>query len=154
MDIVIVNTSKLRVALSKLAKEQNTTSVTAMLNANNMNSSLIAKAENRFNSYSDKVRFEIDEYTTYGAFYEDIWKQIIALSSHIRKEDFELERFEKVSESTSKYRELDSRIAKLEDTVLNLMKLVEELRRKQKARNNYDREYSSCRKENIQFSTY
>ena len=29
MDIVIVNTSKLRVALSKLAKEQNTTSVTA-----------------------------------------------------------------------------------------------------------------------------
>lgn len=130
MDIVIVNTSKLRVALSKLAKEQNTTGVTAMLNANNMNSSLIAKAENRFNSYSDKVRFEIDEYTTYGAFYEDIWKQIIALSSHIRKEDFELERFEKVSESTSKYRELDSRIAKLEDTVLNLMKLVEELRRK------------------------
>lgn len=130
MDIVIVNTSKLRVALSKLAKEQNTTSVTAMLNANNMNSSLIAKAENRFNSYSDKVRFEIDEYTTYGAFYEDIWKQIIALSSHIRKEDFELERFEKVSESTSKYRELDSRIVKLEDTVLNLMKLVEELRRK------------------------
>lgn len=130
MDIVIVNTSKLRVALSKLAKEQNTTSVTAMLNANNMNSSLIAKAENRFNSYSDKVRFEIDEYTTYGAFYEDIWKQIIALSSHIRKEDFELERFEKVSESTSKYRKLDSRIAKLEDTVLNLMKLVEELRRK------------------------
>lgn len=130
MDIVIVNTSKLRVALSKLAKEQNTTSVTAMLNANNMNSSLIAKAENRFNSYSDKVQFEIDEYTTYGAFYEDIWKQIIALSSHIRKEDFELERFEKVSESTSKYRELDSRIAKLEDTVLNLMNLVEELRRK------------------------
>lgn len=129
MDIVIVNTSKLRVTLSKLAKEQNTTSVTAMLNANNMNSSLIAKAENRFNSYSDKVRFEIDEYTTYGAFYEDIWKQIIALSSHIRKEDFELERFEKVSESTSKYRELDSRITKLEDTVLNLMKLVEELRR-------------------------
>lgn len=130
MDIVIVNTSKLRVALSKLAKEQNTTSVTAMLNANNMNSSLIAKAENRFNSYSDKVQFKVDEYTTYGAFYEDIWKQIIALSSHIRKEDFELERFEKVSESTSKYRELDSRIAKLEDTVLNLMKLVEELRRK------------------------
>lgn len=129
MDIVIVNTSKLRVALSKLAKEQNTTSVTAMLNANNINSSLIAKAENRFNSYSDKVQFEVDEYTTYGAFYEDIWKQIIALSSHIRKEDFELERFEKVSESTSKYRELDSRITKLEDTVLNLMKLVEELRR-------------------------
>lgn len=129
MDIVIVNTSKLRVALSKLAKEQNTTSVTAMLNANNMNSSLIAKAENRFNSYSDKVQFEVDEYTTYGAFYEDIWKQIIALSSHIRKEDFELERFEKVSESISKYRELDSRITKLEDTVLNLMKLVEELRR-------------------------
>lgn len=129
MDIVIVNTSKLRVALSKLAKEQNTTSVTAMLNANNMNSSLIAKAENRFNSYSDKVQFEVDEYTTYGAFYEDIWKQIIALSSHIRKEDFELERFEKVSESTSKYRKLDSRITKLEDTVLNLMKLVEELRR-------------------------
>lgn len=95
MDIVIVNTSKLRVALSKLAKEQNTTSVTAMLNANNMNSSLIAKAENRFNSYSDKVQFEVDEYTTYGAFYEDIWKQIIALSSHIRKENFELERFEK-----------------------------------------------------------
>ena len=130
MDIVIVNTSKLRVALSKLAKEQNTTSVTAMLNANNMNSSLIAKAENRFNSYSDKIRFEIDEYTTYGAFYEDIWKQIIALSLHIRKEDFELERFEKVSKSTSEYRKLDSRIAKLEDTVLNLMKLVEELRRK------------------------
>lgn len=130
MDIVIVNTSKLRVALSKLAKEQNTTSVTAMLNANNMDSSLIAKAENRFNSYSDKIRFEIDEYTTYGAFYEDIWKQIIALSSHIRKEDFELERFEKVSKSTSEYRKLDSRIAKLEDTVLNLMKLVEELRRK------------------------
>ena len=130
MDIVIVNTSKLRVALSKLAKEQNTTSVTAMLNANNMNSSLIAKAENRFNSYSDKIRFEIDEYTTYGAFYEDIWKQIIALSPHIRKEDFELERFEKVSKSTSEYRKLDSRIAKLEDTVLNLMKLVEELRRK------------------------
>nr|DAM18557.1 MAG TPA: hypothetical protein [Bacteriophage sp.] len=130
MDIVIVNTSKLRVALSKLAKEQNTTSVTAMLNANNMNSSLIAKAENRFNSYSDKIRFEIDEYTTYGAFYEDIWKQIIALSSHIRKEDFELERFEKVSKSTSEYRKLDSRITKLEDTVLNLMKLVEELRRK------------------------
>lgn len=129
MDIVIVNTSKLRVALSKLAKEQNTTSVTAMLNANNMNSSLIAKAEKRFNSYSDKVQFEVDEYTTYGAFYEDIWKQIIALSSHIRKENFELERFEKVSESTSKYRELDSRITKLEDTVLNLMKLVEELRR-------------------------
>lgn len=129
MDIVIVNTSKLRVALSKLAKEQNTTSVTAMLNANNMNSSLIAKAEKRFNSYSDKVQFEVDEYTTYGAFYEDIRKQIIALSSHIRKENFELERFEKVSESTSKYRELDSRITKLEDTVLNLMKLVEELRR-------------------------
>ena len=129
MDIVIVNTSKLRVALSKLAKEQNTTSVTAMLNANNMNSSLIAKAEKRFNSYSDKVQFEVDEYTTYGAFYEDIWKQIIALSSHIRKENFELERFEKVSESTPKYRELDSRITKLEDTVLNLMKLVEELRR-------------------------
>lgn len=87
------------------------------------------RQKKRFNSYSDKVQFEVDEYTTYGAFYEDIWKQIIALSSHIRKENFELERFEKVSESTSKYRELDSRITKLEDTVLNLMKLVEELRR-------------------------
>lgn len=128
MDIVIVNTSKLRVALSKLAKEQNTTSVTAMLNANNMNSSLIAKAENRFNSYSDKVQFEVDEYTTYGAFYEDIWEQIVGLSSHIRKEDFELERFKKVSESTSKYKELENRIAKLEDAVLNLMKLAEGLR--------------------------
>lgn len=130
MDIVIINTSKLRVALSKLAKEQNATSITAMLNANNMNSSLIAKTENRFNSYSNKVQFEVDEYTTYGAFYEDIWEQIVGLSSHIRKEDFELERFKKVSESTSKYRELENRIAKLEDTVLNLMKLAEELRRK------------------------
>lgn len=130
MDIVIVNTSKLRVALSKLAKEQNATSTTAMLNANNMNSSLIAKAENRFDSYSNKVQFEVDEYTTYGAFYEDVWEQIVGLSLHIRKEDFELERFKKVSESTSKYRELENRIAKLEGTVLNLMKLVEELRRK------------------------
>jgi len=130
MNIVIANTSKLRVALSKLAKEQNATSVTAMFNANNMNSSLIAKAENRFNSYSDKVQFEVDEYTTYGAFYEDVWEQIVGLSSHIHKEDFELERFEKMSESISKYRELDNRIAKLEDTVLNLMKIVEELRRK------------------------
>lgn len=51
MNIVIVNTSKLRIALLKAAKKQNMTSITMIFNKNNINSATIAKAENRFNTY-------------------------------------------------------------------------------------------------------
>lgn len=53
MDIVIINTSKLRVALSNCAKNKGYKSVTAYLAANGINFSVINKTEGRFSRYAD-----------------------------------------------------------------------------------------------------
>jgi hypothetical protein len=129
MKVIIANTSKLKVALQRAAKKQGYTSRTSILAANNMNSSIINDGEVRFQNCFKKVGFNIDEYTTYGAFYEDAWKQIVSLLPDIKESDFVLEKVEKPLQNATKYKELDSRIAKLEDTVLRLMKLVEKLRK-------------------------
>ena len=92
MNIVIVNTSKLRIALLKAAKKQNMTNITMMFNKNNINSATIAKAENRFNTYKAKVSFNIDDYTAYGAFYEDVWEHIVSVAQILDKKIFELEK--------------------------------------------------------------
>ena len=62
-------------------------------------------------------------------FYDDIFQQIASLSPSIKENDFVLERIEKPLQGATKYKELDSRITKLEDTVLKLMELVEKLRK-------------------------
>lgn len=126
MNMVIINTSKLRVALKMTADKKKYNSITAMLNDNGLNSSIIAKTENRFSQYADKINFEVDNYVRYGAIYEDIWKQVVEVTG-ISKEDFELEQIELVAKGSVGVRELDVRVNKLEETVLNLMKIVEEL---------------------------
>lgn len=124
MNIVIVNTSKLRIALLKAAKKQNMANITMMFNKNNINSATIAKAENRFNTYKAKVSFNIDEYTAYGAFYEDVWEQIVSISHILNKGIFELEKIKPITKTKS-YEDLEMRITRLEDTVTSLMKSLE-----------------------------
>ena len=48
MDIVILNTSRLRVAIDKYVKKNNERSMTDCFKRNNLNSSVLAKSENRF----------------------------------------------------------------------------------------------------------
>lgn len=126
MNMIIVNTSKLRVALKMVADEKKYNSTTALFNDNGLNSSVIAKAENRFPQYVEKISFKADSYVKYGAIYEDVWEQIVEVTG-INKEDFELEQIELVSKGTVGVRELDARVNKLEETVLNLMKIVERI---------------------------
>lgn len=67
MDIVILNTSRLRVAIDKYVKKNNEHSMTDCFKRKNLNSSILSKSENRFvSSYKNKVTAEIDEYITYG----------------------------------------------------------------------------------------
>lgn len=129
MDIVIVNTSKLRVAIANVAKKQGLKSRTALFKANGLNSGIISDAEDRFGQYSDKIHFKVEDYTNYGVFYDDMWQQIVSLSPSIKETDFVLEKLEKPLQGATKYKELDSRITKLEDTVLRMMELVEKLRK-------------------------
>ena len=68
MDIVIVNTSKLRVAITNIAKKQGLKSRTALFRANGLSSGIISDAEDRFEQYSDKVHFETENFTNYGVF--------------------------------------------------------------------------------------
>ena len=97
MDIVILNTSRLRVAIDKYVKKNNERSMTDCFKRNNLNSSVLSKSENRFvSTYKDKVPFEVDEYTSYGAMYTDIWEQI-KKAFGFKSEDFELERISVVS---------------------------------------------------------
>ena len=90
MDIVILNTSRLRVAIDKYVKKNNEHSMTDCFKRKNLNSSILSKSENRFvSSYKNKVTAEIDEYTTYGAMYSDGWQQI-KNSFGFKAEDFEV----------------------------------------------------------------
>jgi hypothetical protein len=127
MDIVIINTSKLRVALSNRAKSKGYKSVTAYLAANGINSSVINKTEGRFSRYADRVSFSIDVYTTYGAVYEDVWKQLSECAG-ANKDVFEIERL-KGDKGTGHYGKLEPRIAELEDRIKNLEKMVDDLRK-------------------------
>lgn len=131
MVIVILNTSRLRVAIDKYVKKNNERSMTDCFKRNNLNSSVLSKSENRFvSTYKNKVSFEVDEYTSYGAMYADVWEQIKNAFS-FKSEDFELERISVIST----YRhdsntELEERISNLEEKYIDLAKIVEELRRK------------------------
>ena len=131
MDIAILNTSRLRVAIDKYVKKNNERSMTNCFERNNLSSSVLAKSENRFvSTYKNKVSFEVDEYTSYGAMYADVWEQIKKVFS-FKSEDFELERISVIST----YRhdgnaELEERISNLEEKYIDLAKIVEELRRK------------------------
>lgn len=127
MDIVIINTSKLRVALSNRAKSKGYKSVTAYLAANGINSSVINKAEGRFSRYADRISFSIDVYTTYGAVYEDVWKQLLECTG-ADKDVFEIERL-RGDKGAGRYGKLEPRIAKLEDRIKNLEKMVDDLRK-------------------------
>ena len=130
MDIVILNTSRLRVAIDKYVKKNNEHSMTDCFKRKNLNSSILSKSENRFvSSYKNKVTAEIDEYTTYGAMYSDVWQQI-KNSFGFKAEDFEVERLPATSNSLTNGKALDRRISDLEEKYIVLAKIVEELRRK------------------------
>lgn len=130
MDIVILNTSRLRVAIDKYVKKNNEHSMTDCFKRKNLNSSILSKSENRFvSSYKNKVTAEIDEYTTYGAMYSDVWQQI-KTSFDFKAEDFEIERLPVTSNSLTNGKVLDRRISDLEEKYIVLAKTVEELRRK------------------------
>lgn len=129
MDMVILNTSRLRVAVNRFAKENNENSMTALFKRNGMNSSVLAKAETRFSTYADKVNFEIEEYTSYGAMYDDMWQQIVS-AFKLKKEDFELERISVAVNGKSNCKELELKVSDLEEKVIHLMKGVEEMRMK------------------------
>ena len=128
MDMVIINASKLRVALKMVADKKGYNSQTALLRNNGLSSSIIAEIENRMSQYVDKIHFSMDNYVKYGAVYDDMWNQIVKITG-INKDDFELERIQIASHASGGVKELEARISKLEETVLNLMKLVEEIRK-------------------------
>lgn len=130
MDIVILNTSRLRVAIDKYVKKNKEHSMTDCFKRKNLNSSILSKSENRFvSSYKNKVTAEIDEYTAYGAMYSDVWQQI-KNSFGFKVEDFEVERLPATSNSLTNGKVLDRRISDLEEKYIVLAKIVEELRRK------------------------
>lgn len=91
MDIVIVNTSKLRVALNNCAKSKGYKSMTALMTANSLSSSTVKKAEDRFSRYQDRVSFPVDMYVAYGAIYEDMWEHMCDVFG-IKRDDLEYER--------------------------------------------------------------
>lgn len=126
--MVILNTSRLRVAVNEVAKRKNEKSMTSLFRNNGMSSSVLAKAEKRFSTYADKVNFEIEKYTSYGAMYEDMWQQIVS-AFELKKEDFELERIA-VAVNVKSNKELELRVSDLEEKVIHLMKVVEEMRMK------------------------
>ena len=130
MNIMILNTSRLRVAVNEVAKRKNEKSMTALFRNNGMNSSVLAKAEKRFSTYADKVNFEIEKYTSYGAMYEDMWQQIVS-AFELKKEDFELERVA-VAVNVKSNKELELRVSDLEEKVIHLMKIIEEMRKENK----------------------
>lgn len=100
MDIVILNTSRLRVAIDKYVKKNNEHSMTDCFKRKNLNSSILSKSENRFvSSYKNKVTAEI-------------------------------ERLPATSNSLTNGKVLDRRISDLEEKYIVLAKIVEELRRK------------------------
>lgn len=131
MDVVILNTSRLRVAISNYVKKNNEVSMAECLKRNNVNTSVLSKSETRFiSAYKNKVSFKVDEYTLYGAVYSDVWERIKKIFG-LKPEDFELERISVVST----YRcgdksKLEARISDLEEKYIVLAKIVEELRKK------------------------
>ena len=127
---MILNTSRLRVAVNEVAKRKNEKSMTSLFRNNGMNSSMLAKAEKRFSTYADKVNFEIEKYTSYGAMYEDMWQQIVS-AFELKKEDFELERVA-VAVNVKSNKELELRVSDLEEKVIHLMKIIEEMRKENK----------------------
>lgn len=129
MDIVIVNTSRLRVAIDKYVKKNNEHSMTDCFKRKKLNANILAKSESRFDSsYKDKVTAEIDEYTKYGAMSSDMWQQI-KTSFGFKAEDFEIERIAIISKSLTNGKDLARRISVLEEKYITLAKIVEELRR-------------------------
>ena len=134
MDIVIINSSRLRVAVNKIVKTKNESSMSGLLTKNGISSSLFSKSERRFETYRHKVHFEVDEFTMYGAIYEDVWQQLFE-SLELNSADFEIERMKPITNIPSALKscvdtEIENRISKLEETVIKLMKQVDELQRK------------------------
>lgn len=134
MDIVIINTSRLRVAVNKIVKAKNESSMSSLLTKNGISSSLFSRSERRFETYRHKVHFETDEFVMYGAIYEDAWQQLIE-SLKLEATDFEIERMKPITNIPSGLKscvdvEVENRISKLEEAVIKLMKQVNELQRK------------------------
>lgn len=126
MDVVIVNTSKLRVALNNCAKSKGYKSITALFTANSISSSVIKKAEDRFLRYQNRVSFPIDIYTAYGAIYEDMWEQICDVSG-IKRDDLECGRI--TGDKGGNLKGLEHRVEELESMVASLKLAVDDLRK-------------------------
>jgi hypothetical protein len=130
MDIVIINLSKLRVALTSTAKDSKLTSLTALLSQIGLAKGTIYDSKRRFEvNYKDKVNFVPEKCTDYGAIYEDTWKTLLDRVPSLKTSDFEIERIEKMVSKSSGYADLGLRVSNLENTVLNLMNVIEEMRR-------------------------
>ena len=133
MNIVIANTSRLRVAVNKIAKNKNESSMTSLLTKNGISCSLFSKAERRFEQYRSMVKFDIDDFTMYGAIYEDTWQQLID-SLEINEKDFEMETIPAITNVPSALKavvntELENRIFTLEKKVSELEKKISDYKR-------------------------
>ncbi len=130
MDIVIINLSKTRVALTSIAKDNGLTSLTALLSQIGLPKGTMCDSKRRFEAnYKDEVNFIPEKYTDYGAIYEDTWIILINSVPSLKASDFEIERIKKVVSKSSAYADLELRVSNLENTVLKLMNIVEEMRR-------------------------
>ena len=126
--ILIINTSKMRVAINNIARLTND-SMTSYCKKINIDNSNIPTAEDRFRKqYANKVDFEIDKYTTYGAMYLDVYEQFVN-GFGLDGEDFIEQEIESEKKNTA-FKELEKRIETLEEKVLNLMIELDKLNKR------------------------
>lgn len=130
MEVFILNLSRVRVAIDKYVKKHGASSMSEIMKKNHFDTSIISRAQKRFDkNFADIVSFSLDDYTSYGAMYEDTWKQLCDMFD-LNSDDFVLER--KI-DHTSKRNTLSSlklRVTELEERYLALANEVEQLRKR------------------------
>ena len=124
MKILIVNMSKLRVAIRRKAAQLNLT-MTEYFNGNcNVDMNILAKSERRFDEkYADKVTVDLEDYTQYGAIFEDTFNEInrgLGIDTDI----FVVEEIESAGEGKMNNRDLLKRIERLESDYHTLLSVL------------------------------
>lgn len=130
MEVVILNLSRVRVAMDKYAKKHGASSMSEIMKSEKFDTSALSKATKRFDKeFANNVSFTVDEYINYGAMYNDVWKQLSSMFE-LNDDDFVIERKIVHTSTRTTLSNLGLRIAELEERYLKLANEVEQLRKR------------------------